>query len=346
LWRTACALLGLGLGGCLLPEVTFEQTDASAGGLGGTGGDEMPAAGTGGDAAAGGTSNELGAGGTAVARVCAVPPCADAEPCLVATDCASGVCAPLACSPEVASCCQAPACSDGIANGDEPVIDCGNVACGPCAVDHACLQNENCASGSCVNGACAPVTCLDTQLNGTETGIDCGGSDPACARCADGITCSVGPDCASGTCLDGVCISCSDQLLNGTETDTDCGGVASACARCAPGRLCLADTDCTSGVCQGGRCCGGTGVDCTRCAERLTPSVSCADLDDDLGDQVVTNCAALLTCLTNNPMACPTRSAPQCSGAGDVCDLDTFNGQGNPAVDQALAILQAAACAP
>ncbi len=51
-----------------------------------------------------------------------------------------------------------------------------------------------------------PATCTDGILNGTETGIDCGGT---CAACS----------------------SCSDSIQNGAETDIDCGGAS--CLPCA-----------------------------------------------------------------------------------------------------------------
>jgi uncharacterized repeat protein (TIGR03806 family) len=47
-------------------------------------------------------------------------------------------------------------------------------------------------------------SCTDGVRNGTETGIDCGGSCPACPTCTDGVR-------------------------NGTETGVDCGGSCSAC---------------------------------------------------------------------------------------------------------------------
>jgi len=49
------------------------------------------------------------------------------------------------------------------------------------------------------------ATCTDGIMNGTETGIDCG-----------------------GTCTP--CTSCSDGIQNGSETDIDCGGACTACA--------------------------------------------------------------------------------------------------------------------
>ncbi|MFT4662199.1 MAG: hypothetical protein ACI8XB_002487 [Patiriisocius sp.] len=54
-----------------------------------------------------------------------------------------------------------PTCDDGILNGTETGIDCGNAQCGPCP------------------------TCIDGIQNGNETGIDCGGADCTPCPCAD-----------------------------------------------------------------------------------------------------------------------------------------------------------------
>ena len=52
-------------------------------------------------------------------------------------------------------------------------------------------------------------TCTDGMMNGTETGVDCGGSCPACATCSDGVR-------------------------NGTETGVDCGGYVPGVPRRRP----------------------------------------------------------------------------------------------------------------
>jgi hypothetical protein len=332
--RIAHSLLGLLVGGCLLPEVTFEPET-------GVGSLDPADAGSGGETAVGGTGGDPGAGGTAALVACALPPCAPGEGCVIAENCSSLVCAAVGCAPELAQCCQAPTCTDGVANGDEPVIDCGTAACGLCPLDGPCLLNEHCSSGSCVEGICAAPSCTDLVLNGSETAVDCGGSNAACARCAAGLACAVGTDCASGICEDSLCISCGDTLLNGTETDVDCGGAAAACARCAPGRLCLVDADCTSAACVSGRCCGGTGVDCTRCAERLSPINDCTD-----EEFVAEECAEWIACLAANPLVCPTVNTADCSQTGDVCDRNQYGGNGNPAIQRGLAILTEAGCGP
>jgi hypothetical protein len=61
-------------------------------------------------------------------------------------------------------------------------------------------------------------TCSDGVKNGTETGVDCGGT--AC------IACPIQP-------------SCNDGIQNGTETGIDCGGTCAAC----PVATCNTPTD-------------------------------------------------------------------------------------------------------
>lgn len=91
---------------------------------------------------------------------------------------------------------------------------------------------------------CGP-TCTDGIQNGTETGVDCGGTCVPCT-CTNGIQdgTETGIDCG-GSC--NPCTSCYDGIQNGTETGVDCGGscplicttnsgtVSSTCGACPTG---------------------------------------------------------------------------------------------------------------
>lgn len=94
-------------------------------------------------------------------------------------------------------------------------------------------------------------TCFDGVANGSETGVDCGGT---CKPCEVGGGCKVGPDCVSGVCSGGTCIapSCDDHVQNGDETGTDCGG--STCPKCGPGVECTDNSDCVSLLCENNKC--------------------------------------------------------------------------------------------
>jgi hypothetical protein len=184
-------------------------------------------------------------------------------------------------------------------------------------------------------------------VNGAETDVDCGGTDPSCEPCADGARCAVAADCASQRCLAGRCVSCGDGVLNGTETDTDCGGADLTCQRCAAGAACQADGDCASGACEGGVCCGGVLGDCTRCALRLSPSVDCDVPSAGVDGTGVVNCGRFLACLAENADRCPTRNTPGCSGdnqATDACPHNDYGGNAGTGLTRANQVLTNAGC--
>jgi len=45
-------------------------------------------------------------------------------------------------------------CTDGELDGDETDVDCGGPDCEPCADGRACLDDDDCASGSCDGDTC------------------------------------------------------------------------------------------------------------------------------------------------------------------------------------------------
>jgi hypothetical protein len=181
-------------------------------------------------------------------------PCGTGLVCVAPADCASRVCGALGCAAGALLCCQAPSCADEVANGSEPFVDCGNLACGGCPVGNACLLSQQCATGLCQGGRCAvPPTCTDDITNGLESDTDCGG--PTCPPCQDLSDCNSAADCLNNNCdPTGTCISCGDATRNGTETDVDCGGSDPACQRCPAGRACDSNGDCATPLCVGGIC--------------------------------------------------------------------------------------------
>jgi hypothetical protein len=84
----------------------------------------------------------------------------------------------------------------------------------------------------CITSTSVP-TCTDGIKNGTETGIDCGGTCTACATCTDGIKngTETGIDCG-GSCQK--CPTCTDGIKNGSETGIDCGGSCPPCITNSP----------------------------------------------------------------------------------------------------------------
>ena len=109
----------------------------------------------------------------------------------------------------------------------------------------------------CAANACVAANCTDTTLNGTESDVDCGGSD--CKRCIVGAICRTGADCDTGVCAAGRCAAatCTDGIKNQGESDVDCGG-STTCPRCVDFKTCTAVTDCMTNACTMGYC-GTTG---------------------------------------------------------------------------------------
>jgi hypothetical protein len=92
---------------------------------------------------------------------------------------------------------------------------------------HAKDAGTACSVGSCQSGNCvapppitpAPPTCNDGLKNGSETGVDCGGS---CPRCVNGQGCASAHDCASAFCTGGTCQECAAATVCGSDVSGDC----------------------------------------------------------------------------------------------------------------------------
>jgi hypothetical protein len=158
-------------------------------------------------------------------------------------------------------------------------------------------------------GVGATDHCSNLISDQGETGLDCGGTCPACAA---GGTCVVNNDCLGNQCLNGICqdASCTDGVQSGTETDVDCGG--GACSPCASGLKCVAARDCASSVCLTGAC----------------AQPSCTDTIQN-GDESDVDCGgSCSTCLPGQKCKLPT----DCAGgacANGTCSLTCLDGKGN-----------------
>jgi Ca2+-binding EF-hand superfamily protein len=210
-----------------------------------------------------GTETDTDCGGACTRK------CTNGKVCKSNGDCASGNC------DSATSKCAQPSpsvtCADGKKGGFETCTDGGGVECASlgklcatCLADPkrcTCVKSTDCASGQCHNVTKKCFSCTNTQRDGDETDIDCGGS--ACAACADAKKCSVNRDCISGACTGNICVSCSNNRKDGRETDVDCGGVCAK--RCRVNQACTSNSDCTSGNCAAGKC------------DPPLPSVTCSD---------------------------------------------------------------------
>lgn len=201
--------------------------------------------------------------------------------------------------------CPPPNCNDGIQNGSETGIDCGDMAepsiCGVCP-DPTCddgIQNihielnENLPAGyvvvietgidcddnnltSCPD--CPLPTCWDGIQNGTETGVDCGGScGTACSEivsCSNGIMdgTETGIDCDDDPMTPcPTCPTCTDSIKNGPEFAVDCvdypipGFDCPVCPSCHDGVM---NQDPDAGLYELDIDCGGP--NCPTCDRELT----------------------------------------------------------------------------
>jgi hypothetical protein len=81
-----------------------------------------------------------------------------------------------------------------------------------------------CSTGLCQSGRCV-ASCTDDRKNGSETGVDCGGTCPN--KCGVGQGCLGRPDCASAICTSGICQTCTTSGLS-------CAAVPGTCICLAP----------------------------------------------------------------------------------------------------------------
>jgi hypothetical protein len=248
--------------------------------------------------------------------------CAAGDACASDANCSSGVCN------LSDGRCDAPSCDDGVQNGAEADVDCGQAcsanAGGLCATGQSCSDGVDCDSGVCDQtlGSCSAPSCSDGVSNASETDVDCGGT---CAtnsdlRCNDNAGCDADNDCQSGNCSGpgGYClaIGCDDGIKNGAETAVDCGGPE--CDPCGQGESCNSGSDCSAGSCINGLCCGND-QNCPSCAqENCQPDWPCSDAN------VSQKCTPILSCYASMGFNSYDEAW---SGGQDPCNI---GGQGGP----------------
>lgn len=112
---------------------------------------------------------------------------------------------------------------------------------------NGCSQDERTfgeGSGGGAGSGGIPASCTDSEQNGDETDVDCGGS---CAPCADGASCTAPDDCVGATCTsENVCCTPLEEAAL-------CEG------KCESVDNCGEPVDC--GGCAGEATCGGGGTD-------------------------------------------------------------------------------------
>ena len=190
--------------------------------------------------------------------------CSIGQQCAVDSDCGPGICAQGVCCSTV---CNGTCMS---CNG----ADTGGVS-GTCAQATAGKDPDMLCTaanlGKCdVSGMCG---CANGIKDGTETDVDCGGSE--CGLCGDGKTCGDSGDCTNAHCVttasvgkiccdqacSGPCVSCGLTNFIGSckpvPVGTDCGGgkgcnASQACVTAyANGTGCGSNGECLSNQCIG-----------------------------------------------------------------------------------------------
>ena len=144
---------------------------------------ELTAAGT----CGGGTCNPGATtscdGYSCVGHVCRTT-CNAGAPCLAGYNCTANAC--VAGTANGGACTAGTQCANGVCAGDD--LCCG-MACGPC--------------GTCAGGALCVAAAIGTTTTACAGTMACDGAGNAAADCklASGQICTMGTDCASGTCL-------------------------------------------------------------------------------------------------------------------------------------------------
>ena len=210
---------------------------------------------------------------------------------------------------------------------------------GDCGTDTTC-KTYSCNGGTCsetnaalgttctedggevcdANGECVPAFCMDTVMNGNETGVDCGGD---CEGCPNGDPCTTGDDCENGYC-DGTntCAACGiDGDCNATGDFFCSNGVCTA--KGALGAACVNSNQCVSSNCSDGLCCDAPcagGCDACSIAAGATTDGNCETLPQ--GDAGNPSCAPYLCDGADGD--CPTTCLMQSDCSGAILCVDNF----------------------
>lgn len=230
------------------------------------------------------------------------------------TDCEKRACVSGACALEPEP--EGTTCSDD-GNPNAKVCD-GVGACVECVTRDDCAGTE-----LCVDLLCVPENCVNGELDGDESDVDCGGS---CSPCDNGDDCGQRTDCVSGFCDSGTCAACTPGVC---DTGQYCD--AGVCTdKLDPGDVCTDAVQCASGFCPAhdGVCCD-TACDST-CEACLSAKNSgsangtCAPVEADTDpdsecpqDDALCQAAGCSGSTSCNVAADTVVCRP---GTGDVCD--------------------------
>ncbi len=228
--------------------------------------------------------------------------------------------------------CKAGSCVPGIAIECNDDNGCTNDSCNPavgctttdnnsaCEDGNACTTGDTCAGGKCAPGA--GVICNDENPC-TDDSCDMAKGCTATAntaKCDDNNKCTQTDTCAGGVCL-GTSIICDDKevctidacdpAIGCTTTNADGNG-------CQDGSACT-----TTDFCNGGKCQGGSVLNCDDgnvCTDdSCDPAKGCVNLANTASCTDNNACTAIDSCVASK---CVPGSAPNCED-NQVCTKDS-----------------------
>ncbi len=241
-------------------------------------------------------------------------PCDDHDACTYGDVCSGGVCAggaPPACTEDAD-------CDDGNACTTDN-CDVGSGVCSNTAPDCS-GAGDQCNTASCDPGG-SPGNCA--VLSPTNEGQSCN----------DGAACAVGETCQAGACAGGAAPDCGGAGDQCKTASCDPGGAEGNCdtlaavvdgTGCDDGDACNAGEACQAGVCSGGAApdCSGAGDQCASAAcDPGGAEGNCGALspiNEGQGCDDGSVCTVGEVCTGGS---CVGGGGPDCSGAGDQCNV-------------------------
>lgn len=246
--------------------------------------------------------------------------------------------------------CNAASCDAAGSEGNCDILTPINEGFG-CDDSNACNVGETCQTGVCMGGTATDCGAAGDQCN--TASCDSAGLEGNCdtvtpvangTTCDDSNSCNVDETCQSGVCSGGAAPDCSlagDQCnaascdLLGTEGNCDTLTPINEGLSCDDGNACNVGETCQLGSCVGGAApdCSLSGDQCNNAScnpvglegncDTLSPTNESLSCDDGNA------CLIGETCQTGS---CAGGGTPNCSAAGDQCNLascDSLGAEGN-----------------
>ena len=296
---------------------------------------------------------------------CGVADCPACQSCAVG---ANGTCGDIPAGPDsvTPNTCTGTSSCDGMGNckksngqGCATTAECSTGTCvdGVCCGVASCPACKSCAMG--VNGTCGNIAAgPDSFLPNTCTGVSSCDGMGNCKK-VNGQTCAATSECATGTCVDGVCcgVASCPACQSCAQGAGACGPIASGMPDIAApntcmgtslcdgmgnckkvnGQTCATTLECVTGTCVDGVCCGVTECPaCQSCTLGVMPG-TCGNIANGQPDNTAPNtCPGNTTCdgagncvKAANGQPCMAAQANKCQSGicadGVCCDVTCDN---------------------